>query len=287
MFVWKLPKLQSLKIKFSSSSSLSLSLSCVKDANQTVHKKLRDKSALSTSTWLFKHSHLCLCSLQDGLLQFSYFWLPTVDYRKLRTLHETGFQSMRTWSCATSSASFSWVTGPSQNRWQTVNICHNFFSSSSPISLNSLCTPLPGSFILLQIHGYFVSPMVKLKPLVNAPLTVFQSDGMISLLTSITFIPPMPSKLPGVRDTQWDWDRLCTAPIRLRVPQWDWDRMCTMAIVSHSESEIGSGLLYDTRTECVSGPLCPTQIGSGLLHNKTGTECVPCPLCPTLSQAWG
>ena len=177
MFVWKLPKLQSLKIKFSSSSSLSLSLSCVKDANQTVHKKLRDKSALSTSTWLFKHSHLCLCSLQDGLLQFSYFWLPTVDYRKLRTLHETGFQSMRTWSCATSSASFSWVTGPSQNRWQTVNICHNFFSSSSPISLNSLCTPLPGSFILLQTHKYFVSPMLEQKPLANAvSLTALPSD---------------------------------------------------------------------------------------------------------------
>ena len=66
---------------------------------------------------------------------------------------------------------------------------------SLPVPLTSLCPPLPGSFILLQIHGCFVSPMVKLELLANAPLTVLQSDGIISLLTSITFIPPMPSKL--------------------------------------------------------------------------------------------
>ena len=33
-----------------------------------------------------------------------------------------------------------------------------------PISLTfSLCTPLPGNFVLLQTHGYFVSPMTEQK----------------------------------------------------------------------------------------------------------------------------
>ena len=67
-----------------------------------------------------------------------------------------------------------------------------------PISLTfSLCTPLPCSFVLLvQTHGYFVSSCSKQKPLANALfLTVLRSIGVLSLPTSVTFSPPMPSKV--------------------------------------------------------------------------------------------
>ena len=60
----------------------------------------------------------------------------------------------------------------------------------------SLCTPLPGSFVLLLTHGYSVSPMLEQTLLASAvPPTVLQSKGILSLLTSVTFNPPMPSKL--------------------------------------------------------------------------------------------
>ena len=56
-----------------------------------------------------------------------------------------------------------------------------------PISLTSLCTPLPGSFLLLQTHRYFVSPMLNQKPLAIAiSPNVFQSNWIRSLLTSVT-----------------------------------------------------------------------------------------------------
>ena len=72
-------------------------------------------------------------------------------------------------------------------------------SDSSLAYLSDLlgCTPLPGNFILLQTHRYFISSMLKQKPLAHAlSLTVLQSNEIISLLTSVTFSPPMPSKLP-------------------------------------------------------------------------------------------
>ena len=63
-----------------------------------------------------------------------------------------------------------------------------------PISLtSSLCTPLPGSFVLLQTCVYFVSPMLKETQSVNTlSLTVLQSNGILSHLTSVTFHPCMP-----------------------------------------------------------------------------------------------
>ena len=43
---------------------------------------------------------------------------------------------------------------------------------------------------------YFTSPILKPKPLANVlSLTVFQSNGILSLLVSVTFSHPMPSKL--------------------------------------------------------------------------------------------
>ena len=43
----------------------------------------------------------------------------------------------------------------------------------------SLCTPLPGSFILPQTHGYFASPMLSLANTISP--TVPQSNGICSL----------------------------------------------------------------------------------------------------------
>ena len=52
---------------------------------------------------------------------------------------------------------------------------------------SSLCTPLPGSFALLQTQEYFLSPMLEQKPLANAVSpTVLQSNGIHSLLTPVT-----------------------------------------------------------------------------------------------------
>ena len=48
-----------------------------------------------------------------------------------------------------SSASSSLVTGPSQNRLQTVN-CHNFFSDSSPAHFSALLTMYTPS---MQLHS--------------------------------------------------------------------------------------------------------------------------------------
>ena len=44
---------------------------------------------------------------------------------------------------------------------------------------------------------------LKLKPLANAhSLTVFQSNQILSLLTTITFYPPVPSKLTSTNNMQ-------------------------------------------------------------------------------------
>ena len=66
-----------------------------------------------------------------------------------------------------------------------------------PTSLTfSLCTPLQGSFVLLQTNRYFVSPMLEQKPSANAVSpTVLQSNAIRSLMISVTSNPPMPSKL--------------------------------------------------------------------------------------------
>ena len=93
---------------------------------------------------------------------------------------------------ATSSASSSLVTVP---EWTTN--CQLSVTTSSPthllpISLTfSLCTPLPVSFVLLRTHGHFVSPTSEQKHLASAVFpTVLQSNGIPSLLTSVTFNLP-------------------------------------------------------------------------------------------------
>ena len=50
-----------------------------------------------------------------------------------------------------------------------------------PVSLtSSLCTPLPGSFALLQTQEYFASPMLEQKPLANAVSpTVLRSNDIL------------------------------------------------------------------------------------------------------------
>ena len=69
----------------------------------------------------------------------------------------------------------------------TINTVSVTTSLIHPLSICltfSLCTPLPGSFVLLQAHRYFASPIVKLKPLANA-----LSRRILCLLISISFLP--------------------------------------------------------------------------------------------------
>ena len=108
---------------------------------------------------------------------------------------------MQMWSCATSSLRSSLVTGPCQDRVQTV--CVNYPSQLLLwlivcLSLWPHCVRFPGSFILLTC-GYFVSPLLKQKPLANTvSLTVLWSNGVISLLTSpsLSLFPSTPSPPP-------------------------------------------------------------------------------------------
>ena len=61
------------------------------------------------------------------------------------------------------------------------------------ISPTSLCTPLPSSFVQLQTHGYFVSPMLELKPLANAlSLTFLLPCSRIMEFCLFSFCPPHP-----------------------------------------------------------------------------------------------
>ena len=141
-----------------------------------------------------------------------------LDFRKFRTrlqkvqnqtsesselCSETGFQNMQMWSCATSSLRSSLVTGPCQNRVQTV--CVNYLSQLLLwlivcLSLWPHCVHFPGSFVLYTCR-YFVSPMLKQKPLastVSLSLTVLWSGGVISLLTSplSLSLPPLHPPTP-------------------------------------------------------------------------------------------
>jgi len=59
--------------------------------------------------------------------------------------------------------------------------------------LHTVHTP-SGSFVILQIHRYFTSPMLEQRPLASAiSPTVLQSNGSHSLLTYTTFNLPMSS----------------------------------------------------------------------------------------------
>ena len=60
----------------------------------------------------------------------------------------------------------------------------------------------PGSFTLLKTHEHFVSTTLKQKPLANTVSpTLLQSNGIHSLLTSITLNPLMLSKLTSTNNT--------------------------------------------------------------------------------------
>ena len=77
-------------------------------------------------------------------------------------------------------------------------ILTSMFKHRLQIRLSDLLTVYthPGSFILLQTRGYFVSPMLEQTSLFNAVTpTELQSNGIRCLLTSVTFSPPMHSKL--------------------------------------------------------------------------------------------
>ena len=72
-----------------------------------------------------------------------------------------------------------------------------FLDHPLPICLTlPRCTPMPSSLLPPQIQGYFVSRMLQQKHLASVlSLTVPQSHGFLSLLTSTTFSPVTRSKL--------------------------------------------------------------------------------------------
>ena len=121
--------------------------------------------------WSNRNSWLCLCSLQVRLLSFSSIWLLTSPSRHTNVIMHNHLQVLH------------WL--PVQGRIQyklsiptTSSLTHLL-----PISLTFwLCTPLLGSFVLLQTHRYFVSPVFEQKPLANAVSpTVLQSNGVYAL----------------------------------------------------------------------------------------------------------
>ena len=90
----------------------------------------------------------------------------------------------------------------------SVQLLSNFQLAVTTSSLGSSLAWLffwpycPGSFTLLQTHRHFVSATLKHKPLANTVSpTVLQSNGIHSLLTSITLNPLMLSKLTSTNNT--------------------------------------------------------------------------------------
>ena len=114
--------------------------------------------------WSNQNSHLYFCSLQVGLLHFFSIWLPTLPSQytteSSKLCNEASFQSTQTWSSATSSANSLLVTGPSQNRLQTIN-----YLSHLLLWLISCLFLWPfrwvGPFVLLQTHGILRIPHVR------------------------------------------------------------------------------------------------------------------------------
>ena len=92
---------------------------------------------------------------------------------------EAGFHSTQTCSCAASFSSSSLIADWSRKKLQTVKYLSLFLRLVSCPCLR----PFPGSFILLQTHGHFVSSTFKLKPLAKPSasalsLTVLQSKAV-------------------------------------------------------------------------------------------------------------
>ena len=77
----------------------------------------------------------------------------------------------------------------------SVSVTTSSLTHPLPASLTfSLCKHLLHSFVLVQTHGHFTSPILKRKPVASVlSLTLLQSNGILSLVTFVTFNPPMPS----------------------------------------------------------------------------------------------
>ena len=86
-----------------------------------------------------------------------------------------------------------WLPVQARVDYKLSTICNNFFFDSSHAYLSDLLpvyTP-SDNFVLLQTHGHFAS-----KPLASVlSLTLLRSNGILSLLTFVTFSPLMPSTL--------------------------------------------------------------------------------------------
>lgn len=82
-----------------------------------------------------------------------------------------------------------WLLVQARTDYKLTTICHNSLFLSLWFS-HCVHLFVPGCFVLVQTHGYFASSMLKLKLFANA-LSLTVLHGILSLLTSVTFNPPM------------------------------------------------------------------------------------------------
>ena len=104
----------------------------------------------------------------SGPIFFILFSVPHYSLTEAETSElcsKTGFQSAQTPLYAPSSSSFSLVTSPNQNRLQN----SQRYVTTHLLSLTiSLCTLFPNNFVFRQTRVYYVTPMLRQKPLANA-----------------------------------------------------------------------------------------------------------------------
>ena len=86
-------------------------------------------------------------------------------------------------------------------RLKRLHICHNFLLDFLlPVSLAiilSLCTPILGSLLLPQTHGYFVSPILEQKPLAAIEMTavlILIINILLLIIIKFLFILWIPAK---------------------------------------------------------------------------------------------
>ena len=127
------------------------------------------------------------------------FVLSRLDYRKFRTLKWNWFPvHVNVTMCFLFLQALHWLLVQARIDYKLSVICRNFFSDSSPSDLSDLRTVYTPSKQLRSSEDARILriPHVKKKNLLPQLFpTVFRSNGILSLLTSVTFNPLMPSKL--------------------------------------------------------------------------------------------
>ena len=90
-----------------------------------------------------------------------------------------------------------WLPVQARTEYKLSSVTTSSLTHRLPTCLTfPLCTHLPDNFVLLQTHGHFACPVLKRKMFGNVlSFTLIQRNEILSLLTSVTFRPSMPSKL--------------------------------------------------------------------------------------------